>query len=41
LAPIVAFDVADIDIVVMPTALNMLGLNEAEAETVTVLLAES
>jgi hypothetical protein len=41
LAPIVAFDVADIAISVMPTVDIMLGLNVADADSVTTLLAAS
>src|SRR5436190_233103 len=41
LAPIVAFEVVDIDICVIPTMLMRFGLNVAEADRVTVLLAAS
>src|SRR5436190_4198055 len=41
LAAIVAFDVADMFIWVKPTMLIRFGLNVAEADTVTVLLAAS
>jgi hypothetical protein len=41
LAPIVAFEVADIVICETPTMLIRFGLNVAEADTVTVLLAAS